>query len=66
MNDGKECSCVSMKIRMTMNRFFFFPKKEKCSEQITSVDPPQQTNNNCLGEGHVKNSNSTITKVFNK
>ena len=34
-NDGNECSCVSVKIRMTMNRVFFpkkkmFPPNNKC------------------------------------
>ena len=37
---------------------FFF---QKIFKQITSLDPPPQTNNNCLGEGH-----STINLDDNK
>ena len=41
-------------------RFFF---QQKFSNNNKCVDPPQQTNNNCLGEGHFKqNSSSTVTK----
>ena len=45
--------CENTDANMLKNESFFFSKR-KCSQQITSVDLPQQTNNNCLGEGHFK------------